>query len=632
MKLLYIWIESYRSINQQGFSLVNGFDVSVDDISTQSVHINQRTEQFFQKKITLPCNPPTIDLTNSISTITMLIGKNASGKSSIFECITSQDGAFFCIFYDYENPHYAIASSKIKIEADGLVCNKGTTSLPTVFYYNHRAGEIVPSWNGFKAINSLQVKLPVMKLDNYIFSAYKFTSHFKDELEALFQNMGKFTIFLKHDDDSFSSLNDYFVDNKCTNNKYKLYFLQKFCYIAFVNLLKVIEAQDDYQPNYDEHGGDILRSKVYAFTPTNGFPEEHQGLYSYNPHDFCRIKKDLDTAIASFSNAYPNLENRLACTYELIRKFVDTSNNLDDAHFTAFYKLECPVVKPSDSTFANFLTLFEIIENLNNANMLNICISNGINTTIEWLSSSEMESIRLFSMIYQCISHIEPTWGVKDIIVVIDEPEIHLHPTNAELFIKWIERAVCLFATAGHINSVQLIISTHSPLVVKKCLDYGNHAIRCVENNGSAVKIKSKSLPTPLRRVTSYAEIMYRYFDIVSTDFHDELYGAMMEEVAQSSVPPKDVHKIKTKCLDDYLRKLRNQGNNGVKIFPDKWESDIPKKDGSKDEYLCTVPVYLRNYIHHPENQYMKNKQIPQEDFETYLRESIVCMDSILNP
>jgi len=255
--------------------------------------------------------------------------------------------------------------------------------------------------------------------------------------------------------------------------------------------------------------------------------------------------------------------------------------------------------------------------------MLNVRIDKGIYTKIEWLSSSERESIRLFSLMYQCVSLINPKWGVKNIAIIIDEPELHLHPTNAELFISWIEKAVSLFSSSNHITSAQILLATHSPLIAKKCLDYDNHAIRHIEDNGTSVTIKQKGLK-PLRRVVSYAEIMYRYFDVVSSDFHDELYGALMKKVANSYSPPKDTSAIKTKCVDNYLRTMHNQGVLIIKDFPVKWEND---RLGIQP-YSYKIPVYLRNYIHHPENT--KNAQIPHSDFEVYLRESIEIMDAIV--
>jgi len=67
VKLLYVWIESFRSIYQQGLSLIDGFDVDINDISEP---LNQNTsshnKQFPFKRVCLPSNPPNFTLFCSI--------------------------------------------------------------------------------------------------------------------------------------------------------------------------------------------------------------------------------------------------------------------------------------------------------------------------------------------------------------------------------------------------------------------------------------------------------------------------------------------------------------------------------------------------------------------------------------
>ena len=84
----------------------------------------------------------------------------------------------------------------------------------------------------------------------------------------------------------------------------------------------------------------------------------------------------------------------------------------------------------------------------------------------------------------------------------------------------------------------------------------------------------------------SYAEVNYDVFDIVSSDYHNELYGYL-----------EDVDKTKLDGLDK-TKKWKNKKNGGA-------ETDV------------SLATYIRHSIHHPENT-LNTKFTPEE-----LQESI---------
>jgi gamma-glutamyl-gamma-aminobutyrate hydrolase PuuD len=83
--------------------------------------------------------------------------------------------------------------------------------------------------------------------------------------------------------------------------------------------------------------------------------------------------------------------------------------------------------------------------------------------------------------------------------------------------------------------------------------------------------------------VSSYAEVNYDVFGISSSDYHNELYGIIQEKSGKYNI-------------DDFDSYLELQ-----KIGKDKDYKKL-KKDGTIENQKVTLPTYIRNVIHHPEN------------------------------
>jgi len=101
LKLLYIWIEEFRNIKQQGFVVDNEYRISIDipDGDSFGSYDNQGTRiygatpsQFrkvFYRKFNFEKNNVYAGQSSGspIKSIMALVGENASGKSSILECV-----------------------------------------------------------------------------------------------------------------------------------------------------------------------------------------------------------------------------------------------------------------------------------------------------------------------------------------------------------------------------------------------------------------------------------------------------------------------------------------------------------------------------------------------------------------
>ena len=101
MKLLYVWIERFRNIQRQGFVIDNEYDISVtasEDGVCECYSDNGKTvygtDPYGMRKVfyckfsfTKNAHYHGHDKDSAIQSIAALVGENASGKSSILECI-----------------------------------------------------------------------------------------------------------------------------------------------------------------------------------------------------------------------------------------------------------------------------------------------------------------------------------------------------------------------------------------------------------------------------------------------------------------------------------------------------------------------------------------------------------------
>lgn len=147
---------------------------------------------------------------------------------------------------------------------------------------------------------------------------------------------------------------------------------------------------------------------------------------------------------------------------------------------------------------------------------------------------------------------------LENTILLIDEPEVHLHPpAQINLLSELIE------ITSNKRNNI-VFFATHSNyLIDKKNLDRCYQVIK--EDN-------HKTILNKIEKTTStYAEVNYEVFNIPTTDYHNELYGYL-----------EDVDKAKLNALEKD-RKWKNASRGGA-------EEDV------------SLSRYIRHSIHHPEN------------------------------
>ena len=174
----------------------------------------------------------------------------------------------------------------------------------------------------------------------------------------------------------------------------------------------------------------------------------------------------------------------------------------------------------------------------------------------------------MFSLIY---SFYMSKQSGKKLIILIDEPELHLHPRLQEKFVDFILEIS---------KDSQVILTTHSPLLIKQ-LAY-NEKIEKMEEVLKKVLDeikKDKDVKEFDERKLSYIssnETNYLAFDLPSEEYHNELYESLMEKYSTSN-------GIKRFDNEFFIQQKKED-----KIYP--WE---------KQPNQVSIHTFIRNQIHH---------------------------------
>lgn len=161
---------------------------------------------------------------------------------------------------------------------------------------------------------------------------------------------------------------------------------------------------------------------------------------------------------------------------------------------------------------------------------------------------------------------------LENTILLLDEPETHLHPQAQEFLLREL-----IDLSKNDRNNV-VLFATHSNYMIDK-EDLGRNYKVAKHKDDSTVLTKFESTSS------TYASITYHVFDIATSDYHNELYGRAHEMYQNKDLSDKNRSYILTFDAD-ILQK--------VAAFD-------PVKPYRGEDNKCTLPTYVRNCIHHPE-------------------------------
>lgn len=188
----------------------------------------------------------------------------------------------------------------------------------------------------------------------------------------------------------------------------------------------------------------------------------------------------------------------------------------------------------------------------------------------------------IFSLIY---SYYMSKQNGKKLIILIDEPELHLHPKLQEKFVDFILEVS---------RDSQVILTTHSPLLIKQ-LSYN-------ENIKNIILKKDKKIKEFEERKLSYIssnETNYLAFELPTEEYHNELY----EELKMKFGEEMGIKKFDK----EFFIKIKNE----KALY--RWRNE---------ENQVSLHTFIRNQIHHrKENGIVSIENLKEsiEKMRTYL-------------
>lgn len=332
-----------------------------------------------------------------------------------------------------------------------------------------------------------------------------------------------------------------------------------------VNVTLAYCGNKTYAPTDPDFTTLIPMSAIYSVTDIN-----------YDSYPITRVSS-LDTDLATEA-----LKSTSKTATEIKQLLVDIET-LDNSTIAEHYKKNGRTIDKSEKIelrmdrfvnaynkmFDNKLTYNSIA---NDGEKKNILFSKGLNNIdIDNLSSGEKQ------IVYRSTFLLKDTKSLKSPLVLIDEPEISLHP-------KWQRKILPFYQelfTENGVQSSQIMVSSHSDTIIASAIDCGNKALIVVLNeHGPEVESTTIKDGFILPTITS-AEINYKAFGIYSKDFHIALYGYLQTKTGLDSI----------KACDNFI-------NAYPGLLPIHKAKTINSKDG-KTEYF-TLPTAIRNEIDHP--------------------------------
>ena len=163
----------------------------------------------------------------------------------------------------------------------------------------------------------------------------------------------------------------------------------------------------------------------------------------------------------------------------------------------------------------------------------------------------------------------------ENFVVIIDEPELHLHPTLQKKFLTYL---------VGLSANIQVLLSTHSPYLFKNTSN--NESIELLISSKETGKVIIENTGANFGLFPwspSWGEINFQAYNLPSIEFHNELYGYLQEANKISSEDAIEAFFI-------------DKGQTKTK----KWKRLMNGQ--VKNPYDITLMTYIRNTIHHPDN------------------------------
>lgn len=163
----------------------------------------------------------------------------------------------------------------------------------------------------------------------------------------------------------------------------------------------------------------------------------------------------------------------------------------------------------------------------------------------------------------------------EKIVLIIDEPELHLHPKlQARLFDHLKEIS----------SDIQIVVSTHSPILFKNVYQNPDVKLQVSKSDGAKKIFIQDARSTGfglLNWSPSWGEICYFAYDLPTAEFHGDLYCSLQDRENKGEVRDIENWFVTTKGA----------------------AKEITWNDARGTAHQETLMTYIRNRIHHGDNQ-----------------------------
>lgn len=197
---------------------------------------------------------------------------------------------------------------------------------------------------------------------------------------------------------------------------------------------------------------------------------------------------------------------------------------------------------------------------------------NGFEISLDYLSTGEKQIVFRGAYLLKNLSLLNNS------TIMIDEPELSMHPKWQEKILQYYK---ALFTDDAGNQIVQLFIATHSDHVLKEAFkDQSNTLVVVLHENNGIIQSSHIIAPNILPSIT-IAETNFLAFDIVSNDFHIELYGWLQQKEGLTSIVDTDNFIVSHPLYNPLIHEKTYAHPNGRTTYR-------------------SLSTYIRNAIDHP--------------------------------
>lgn len=364
---------------------------------------------------------------------------------------------------------------------------------------------------------------------------------------------------------------------------------------------------------FDESGTDISNIYRQQLHNSNSFNRIFKCAFSTVEINF--EKKNIESVKATTtdsdefvkSKSTPNIATEIAQLLVDIKNQdnAEKANHFDNGNSSKSieYSGKFDRFKNAYSKMFYGKELVDVVAKNNNYKVIFKDLKKGVEFDISDLSSGEKQ------IVYRIGYLLRNLRGINDGVVLIDEPELSLHPIWQEKYLQFIRDV--FFVESN--DNIQFIIATHSPLILKGALDkdVSVHIFK-KDDNGLITVINAQEKGFGLLKWSpSWGEICYFAYGLSTIEFHNELYNEIEEKFWDDQNNDFKTLKANGTYGQNDCRQIvfDNEFFNKTKNEPvDSDFKTIPNK--------VTKHTYIRNKIHHP----TENGGLPTEK---ELKESI---------